>query len=234
MKTMRSWDNATRHIAQGFYLGVAALGLLSPLSRTLAEMTPHSGSEPAKAHQRVDFEGEAVSAAALYLARWIVDSGDHLSLPFAIVDKVAAKVFVFAADGHLLGATPALLGLARGDTSAPGIGERKISTIRPEERTTPAGRFVAALGHNLRGEGILWVDYEGAVSLHRVRTGNLKERRDQRLASLTPLDNRISFGCINVPVKFYEYVVHPAFLGTNGIVYVLPEIKSLQAVFGSY
>ena len=109
-----------------------------------------------------------------------------------------------------------------------------MSSIRPEEKTTPAGRFVAALGGNMRGEDVLWVDYDGAVSMHRVLTTNPKERRLQRLATPTPLDNRISFGCINIPAKFYENVVRPAFTGTDGIVYVLPETRSAREVFASY
>lgn len=50
----------------------------------------------------------------------------------------------------------------------------------------------------------------------------------------TPLDKRISYGCINVPAKFYENVVRPAFTGTNGIVYVLPETRLAREVFASY
>jgi hypothetical protein len=44
-------------------------------------------------------------------------------------------------------------------------------------------------------------------------------------------DNRITYGCINVPVKFFEGVVKPAFTGTSGVVYILPEIEPMQAVF---
>ena len=151
-----------------------------------------------------------------------------------IVDKVDARVFVFHADGRLRGAAPALLGSARGDDAVPGIGNRPLSSIRPEERTTPAGRFEAALDRNLGGKEILWVDYDTAVSMHPVVTSNAVERRAERLATETPLDNRISFGCINVPAKFFESVVHPAFSGTNGIVYVLPESKPAAKVFASY
>ena len=151
-----------------------------------------------------------------------------------VVDKVNARVFVFHADGRLRGATPALLGSARGDRSVPGIGSRKLSTIQPAERTTPAGRFVASLDRSLGGEEILWVDYDSGVALHRVITTAPKERRLQRLESLVPLEHRITFGCINVPVKFYEKVVSPAFTGTNGIVYVLPETRPVRDVFGSY
>ncbi len=168
------------------------------------------------------------------MADWVVDSGDNHRLPFAIVDKRDAKVFVFDANGRLHGAAPALLGLARGDDSIPGIGERKISDIRPEERTTPAGRFVASIGHRAGGEEILWVDYNDAISMHRVINTNLKEHRPQRLATPTPADNRISYGCINVPIKFYEKVVSPVFTGTYGIVYVLPETRTAREVFASY
>lgn len=214
---------------------------MSNLSRPLSA---HEGAaaptpietQPVVAHRpkRANFERERASHEARHVADWVVDSGDNRSLPFVIVDKTDAKVFVFDADGRLRGAAPALLGLARGDHAVPGIGDREWSSIRPEERTTPAGRFVAALGRNLRGKEILWVDYDGAVSMHRVASAKPEERRLQRLATPTPLDNRISYGCINVPVKFYENVVSPAFTGTYGIVYVLPETRLAREVFASY
>jgi len=184
--------------------------------------------------QRADFAGEQASRDARQLADWVVDSGDNLAKPFVIVDKVNARIFVFDAAGRIRGAAPALLGSARGDDSTPGIGERELADVHPKDRTTPAGRFVAALGRNLRGEDVVWVDYDKAVSLHRVITSNPKERRLHRLATPTPKDNRISYGCINVPVAFYETVVSPAFTGTEGIVYVLPETRPAREVFGSY
>jgi hypothetical protein len=157
-----------------------------------------------------------------------------MGMRFVIVDKVEARVFVFDADGRLLGAAPALLGLGRGDDIVPGIGDRKLSDIRPEERITPAGRFVACIGCNSHGKEVLWVDYDAAFSLHRVVTNNPKERRLERLASPRPLDHRISWGCINVPVNFYNEIVKPAFTETYGIVYVLPEKRSITEIFGSY
>ena len=127
-----------------------------------------------------------------------------------------------------------MLGQSSGDDSAPGIGTRKLADIRPEERTTPAGRFVASLGHNLHGGEILWVDYDAAISLHPVVTSNPREQRLQRLASATPLDNRISYGCINVPPKFYQGVVSPSFKQSDGIVYILPETRPASTVFPGY
>jgi hypothetical protein len=214
---------------------------LSNLSRSLPTntvtttlLTIETGPVAATHPKRANFKGEHESRETRRVADWIVNSGDNGDMPFVIVDKIDAKVFVFDADGQLRGAAPALLGLARGDDSAPGIGDKKMSDMRPEERTTPAGRFVASLGYDFDRKDILWVDYDGAVSLHRVVTTNPKERRLKRLATPTPLDNRISYGCINVPAMFYDNVVIPAFTGTDGIVYVLPEIRSISEVFALY
>lgn len=181
-----------------------------------------------------NFGQEAASPESRKLADWVIDSANNGKLPFMIIDKVQARVYMFDAQGQLRGAASALLGLAVGDDSVPGIGQRKLSSIRPAERTTPAGRFVASLDRDVHGQEVLWVDYDSALSLHRVVTGQPKERRAERLATPSPLDNRISFGCINVPVKFYETVVSPSFTGTNGIVYILPETRSAREVFGSY
>jgi hypothetical protein len=201
-------------------------------------LLPHpaaaSGDHVAATGRRADFGSERMSPDARHIADWIVASADNRGLPFVIVDKTEAKVFVFDAGGRIRGAAPALLGVARGDDAVPGIGDRQYSEMPPNVRTTPAGRFVASLGMSTRGEDVLWVDYEGAVSLHRVVTAKPRERRLQRLATPTPLDNRISYGCINVPARFYETVVSPAFTGTNGIVYVLPEMRPARALFGSY
>ena len=189
-----------------------------------------SQSSPAHTPRRADFRGEASSADARVVADWVVGTHDNRGLPFIIIDKADARVFVFGSNGTALGAAPALLGLSRGDDSVPGIGQRRLATITTAERTTPAGRFQAALGHDFE-QDILWIDYDAALSLHRVIVGKRADRRAERLASPTPLDNRISFGCVNVPARFYDDVVSPAFTGTVGIVYILPEVKPLRAVF---
>jgi hypothetical protein len=193
-----------------------------------------SGAGVADLGKRVNFKQEQASPDALALAQWVLDSRNNRGLSFMIIDKKQARVFVFDANGELGGASAALLGEAVGDDSVPGIGSRKLSTIRVDERTTPAGRFVAALDVNIGGKDILWVDYANAISLHRVVTSNAKERRAQRLASPTAADNRISYGCINVSAKFFDTVVIPAFSKTRGIVYILPETRPLGAVFAAY
>lgn len=174
---------------------------------------------------------QSASIDARQVERWVMTTGDNGGQPFVIVDKRATEVFVFDGHGTLLGETSALIGSARGDDSSPGIGERKLSQIRPDERTTPAGRFVASLGQSLGKDDVLWVDYTTALALHRVLAVDSREHRLQRLASVSPLDHRITFGCINVPVEFYDSVIDRAFAGTSGIVYILPEVKSVADVF---
>jgi hypothetical protein len=168
---------------------------LSAALLTLAAVTCGTqlvhAAQPPTAALHADFAREQPSAEARQIADWALDSHDNAGMPYVVVDKVGARVFVFDAQGRLLGASPALLGLARGDASVPGIGSRKLSTVP-------------------------------------------KERRLQRLASSMPLEHRITFGCINVPVAFYETVVSPAFKATSGIVYVLPETRPAREVFGSY
>lgn len=174
------------------------------------------------------------SESVAQVADWIAASGDNRGLPYAIVDKVEALVFVYGADGELKGAAPALIGSALGDHSTPGVGDRELSDMAPEERTTPAGRFMAAFGPAPGGKRVLWVDYSTAISLHPVINTVRKEQRPKRLASATPEDNRITFGCINVSAAFHQNVVRPAFKAKGGVFYILPEIQSLQAAFPAF
>lgn len=210
------------------------LGAMAERSSPVSDATDAPPAQGAYLAKRANFDQASPSREARHVADWVVDSGDNGGMPFVVVDKVDARVFVFDARGQLRGAASALLGLAIGDEAVPGIGKRKLSSIRPEERTTSAGRFVAAQDRNLQGKEILWIDYDAAISLHPVITGSAKERRAERLATPSTLDNRVSYGCINVPAPFYKNVVGPAFAGTDGIVYVLPETRSAREVFGSY
>lgn len=180
------------------------------------------------------FGREDPSLDVRHIADWAVDSGDPQGRSFAVVDKKEARVWLFDPRGELIAATPALIGAAVGDDPVPGIGEKPLAEILPEEKTTPAGRFVAEHGVNAGGEDVVWVSYDLAVSMHRVRPTVKSERRLERLASPTAEDNRISFGCINLPVAFYEQVLRPTVQQTGAVVYVLPETRSPQAQFGSY
>lgn len=185
----------------------------------------------AAAQEFADPAFEPAPDAVVRTAAWALASRDAQGLPFVVVDKLDAQVFVFAPDGALRGVSPALLGSAPGDESAPGVGDRELSAILPDERTTPAGRFLAGYGPARGGQTVLWVDFATAISLHPVVTNNPREHRLERLASPSVEDNRITYGCINVPAAFYEDVVRPTFTGTRGVVYVLPETRPLEDVF---
>jgi hypothetical protein len=165
-------------------------------------------------------------------ARSVLESNDHRQRPFAVVDKKQARVVLYAGDGRVLGAAPVLLGLQPGDHAVRGVGRKPLSAIRPEERTTPAGRFDTEPGRNTAGEAVVWLDYEEGLALHRLRPAPARERRAARLASATPADNRISLGCVVVDADFYVSVVQPVLGRQRGVVYVLPETQTLEAVFG--
>ncbi len=227
-------------LKQGVWIGLAALVLVIPAVYLIKSpgqrATPRSATAlsqpPASQPVRLaDLGTEDASPDAKFIANWVADSRDNRNLSFVIIDKKNTKVFVFNAEGKLIGATPVLLGAMPGDDSVTGIGKKPMSEVRPEERTTPAGRFVGEPGRNANGEDVVWVDYDAAVSMHRVRIVDPKERRLERLATPTTADNRISFGCVNIPVAFFENVLSPEFKAKFGIVYVLPEEKAVRDVF---
>ncbi|TFZ04138.1 L,D-transpeptidase [Ramlibacter humi] len=177
-------------------------------------------------------ERQDASGDAQMVARWIADSGDTEGKPYLIVDKKAARVFVFDGQGRLAASAPVLLGSARGDHSVPGVGEHAQQGVVPEEeRTTPAGRFETHPGRNLDGESIVWFDYEAALAIHRVRPGRSQATRKARLASGTPDERRVSAGCVVVPVAFFLDVIEPLFGRSKGVVYVLPETQGARELF---
>lgn len=215
---------------QGLLIGLAILAVTLPPGGSARVDSPVAAL-PVQVLARADFDAESPSQDARALADWIVSSRDNRGLAFAVLDKREARLFVFSANARLVGASPVLLGAMRGDDSVAGIGHRPMSQVRPEERTTPAGRFVTAPGTNGAGEDVIWVDYDAAVSMHRLRVVDPKERRLERIASDVAEERRISYGCINVPAAFFETVVRPVLGQAHAVVYVLPEQKPLQAVF---
>lgn len=230
------WPHATGHLATVQAASSAAQGGARAAALSLPASIPAAAAPELVAPQRprARFGNEPASTDARHIAQWALHSGDNGRRGVVVVDKKNARVFAFGADGALKGAAPALLGSAIGDHTVPGVGDKPLSQVRPEERTTPAGRFVAEAGRNANGEDIVWVDYDAAVSMHRVRPNVKAERRLERLASATAADNRISFGCINLPVSFYEKVLSPLVQGTGAVVYVLPETQPAALLFGAY
>ncbi len=219
-------------LRQGVLLGTAVLVLtLPPAGMATARLAASRPPAVVLADPRIaDFGEHLASADARRVADWVAQVQDNRRLPFVILDKRDARVFVFDAGAHLIDASPVLLGAAAGDDAVVGIGKRPIAEVRPEERTTPAGRFVSQPGRNASGEDVVWVDYDTAVSMHRVRPIDPNERRLERLASNDPAQRRISYGCINVPVAFFDGVIKPVLGVQPAVVYVLPETRPVHAL----
>jgi hypothetical protein len=227
-------------LRQGLLLGVAVAVLLLPPASPSQDRTaaPRAAAAidgvsaaPNRLTTRVLFEGVSPSPDTRELADWVADSGDNGGLAFAILDKRGARLYVFDPNARLLSSSLVLLGSAIGDDSAPGIGDRPLAQVRSDERTTAAGRFVSEPGRDETGERVIWVDYAAALAMHRVKVVDPKERRFERIATDSITDKRISNGCINVPLTFYDAVVEPTLGRSRAVVYVLPEVKSLRQVF---
>ena len=224
-RPIRTWTHPTIRAVFG------SLALALAFATSGVAKAEDDAAQPVAAIDQLP-RGQEVSDTVVELAGWIVSTGDNHGYPFAIIDKAAAQIFVFASDGRLRGAAPGLFGSAIGDHTVEGVGDRELRDIPAADRTTPAGRFVGGFGR-ATGEGrTLWVDYDSAVSIHpviNVRT----ERRAERLASPSPDDNRITHGCINVSPEFFERVVSPTF-EAGGLFYILPDAAPLAETFPGF
>src|SRR5262249_23450465 len=154
----RRWSGSALQIAAGIGTGILAgvigLSAFSGPRPSQAAVAPHLSphlSAPARSRHFAQFGPTVPRAHARYLAGWVAWSADAREGPFLIVDKKGATLYAFDRDSRLLGASPILLGGAKGDDTVAGIGSRPIDQVRPEERTTPAGRFVGERGHDARG-----------------------------------------------------------------------------------
>jgi hypothetical protein len=212
---MGQWSRWLRHAA-----GSTAWIALAAWAGTAAQAAPQ------------EFLATRPSIEASRLVDWALQKKDAQGKAFAIVDKRNAHIYVFRADGHLAGHSPVLLGSALGDDIAPHVGEHaQTGKVPPQERTTPAGRFEASPGRNVNGENVVWVDYDSAFAIHRLRPGFAYGTRNARLAKAQPAGRRLSWGCVVVPVAFYEQVVERVLGNARSVVYVMPETATMQQVF---
>jgi hypothetical protein len=195
-----------------------------------------SGKKEAKASKPgplADFGDTSAPPDVVHVANWVSYTHNAKKKAFVLIDKKMARMYVFDPKGKLKSHAPVLLGKAVGDHTVPGIGNKPLSQIKEDEKTTPAGRFLVQPGRNTHGDDILWIDYNSAVSMHRLRKVAEEEKRFERMATEEHEDNRISNGCVNVPHAFYNTVLKPTVMKYGAYVYVLPETRSPQQQFGS-
>ena len=173
----------------------------------------------------------SASSEVQAVQQWVAASKDNAGLPFIVVDKANARVYAFTPFGQLKATAPILLGMGVGDAALVSQ-DAPMSAIPPDKRITPAGRFPSRLVTDTHGKTVLLVDAANLITLHVVAKGTPQQRRAERLASVTKDDNRISFGCVNVPPKFFTEIVSPDFTPAKGLVYILPETQPAAQLFG--
>jgi len=158
-------------------------------------------------------EAMSPAARAVYERFMLNNTG----VPFIIADKPSGQVFLFKANGELIEFAPALFGKAKGDVLPHLVGQKltaeEINATLDSEKITPAGEFTAVLR---RGRDFpLQLNFQdaqgnvGVMAIHQVYTGNIKERRLERLASADVTDNKVSYGCINVGVDTWNNYIVP-------------------------
>ncbi len=178
-----------------------------------------------------DFKDSEPTPDARHMADWVVARHDNGRMSFVVLDKRDARLYVFKPNGELVGDTPVLLGSAHGDDTFPGIGDVPIAQVKPYQRTTAAGRFVTRPGLDADHTDVVWLDYDAALAMHRVINKVKAEHRLQHLANPNPKARRISWGCINIPIPFFDAYISPVFGKRSGVTYVIPERKTFAQVF---
>jgi hypothetical protein len=173
----------------------------------------------------------SASADVLDTVQWVAASKDNAGLPFVVVDKVNARAYAFTPFAQLKATAPVLLGGGVGDMVLVSP-DAPMSAIPEHKRITPAGRYPSRLVIDNHGKTVLLIDGPNLITMHIVAKGTPVQRRAERLASTTSDDNRVSFGCINVPPAFFTSVLDPDFRPRQGIVYVLPEKTTPAQLFG--
>jgi hypothetical protein len=176
------------------------------------------------------FASEEADTSVHEVADWIVNSRDNKEKPFVIVDKKLARIYVFKKEGLIIATSPALLGQAIGDFSFPGVGDKKLCEIKPYERTTPAGKFLARRGFNVDGTEVIWIDFDTALAIHPI-SSNPEKHQLQHLRSPSSKDKRKTLGCVTVTKEFYITIICPLFAEGNGFVYILPETMPVNDFF---
>jgi hypothetical protein len=174
---------------------------------------------------------QSASKEVLDTVQWVGATKNNAGLPFVVVDKANARVYAFTPAAQLKATAPVLLGAGNGDKILVGP-DVPMSQIPPQKRITPAGRYPSKLVIDNHGKTVLLVDGPNLITMHVVAKGTPAQRRAERLSSVTSDDNRVSFGCINVPPAFFASVLDPDFRPGQGIVYILPEKTSPGELFG--
>lgn len=157
------------------------------------------------------------------VVRKIVDTNDHLGETFAVVNKQNGSLTIYDRNGNQIATTPALYGKKVGDTfNSTSSGTTPSGKFGLSYANDPATKAYGGSVIDLTQNGKYIQNKAGRYSIHRTYTAFPNERREARINSPTPADNKISLGCINVPPEFYDAHFENNQFG-NMPLYVLPE-----------
>lgn len=187
---------------------------LAPKAMFVASASTVRATEVSKPAPPAEAADAMSPAARATYERFMIN---NKGMPFIIADKPTAQVFLFKADGSLIKFFPALYGKTKGDVLSHPIGQKltaeEINRTLDSEKITPAGEFTAVLR---RGTDFpLQLNFQdaqgnvGAMAIHQVYTGNVKEQRLERLSSADITDNKVSYGCINVGLDNWNNFIVP-------------------------
>ena len=94
------------NLATAAWLALALGGVALPSLAAAQVIETANAADPiAPLPEDADADADAVelsSEAVTQLTNWVIASGDNGGLPFIVIDKVAAKVFVFDVQGQPL------------------------------------------------------------------------------------------------------------------------------------
>ena len=162
-------------------------------------------------------EANAATPTETTVVQNIVEQNDNQGKQFIVADKQAGTLTMYTASGQQITSTPALFGKTEGDSvSSKNTPSGRFETKQVNVRTEGYGGSAQVLtqnGQNLQLGG-------SSYAIHRVYTKYASENRQGRLGTPTASDNRISRGCINVPVDFYDTYLNS---DQDTVVYVMPE-----------
>ena len=162
-------------------------------------------------------EANAATPTETAVVQNIVGQNDNQGKQFIVADKQAGTLTMYTASGQQITSTPALFGKTAGDSvSSKNTPSGRFETKQANVSTEGYGGSAQVLtqnGQNLQLGG-------SSYAIHRVYTKYASENRQGRLDTPTATDNRISLGCINVPVDFYDTYLNS---DQATVVYVMPE-----------
>lgn len=227
-KVLKAMQQGVMSFAVMVNLNPVALPNLASLDVPVSTFTVKQVVERPKA----DFGTVNAPASVKLVADW--QRREAPNKPVIIVDKQGGVAYVLDASGKLVAKTPALTGKAVGDIETEAAKTKELDDLKDSDKITPAGVFQASrLVSDEYGEVVKVTGNDKfIIAIHRTYLDTPAEMREARLASPTSTDNRVSFGCINVPASFYDNIIVNTAPSTGTFpVVILPETTNVESFF---